>query len=315
MSSAPVVLLGAGGQLGRTIAADWQQDSGIRDIPISNEAAVVAQFPVKLHCFDRSSLDICQPEQLTKKLTGLAPQVVINAAAYTKVDKAESEFDQALRVNRDGAAHVAEWAAANDCRLIHLSTDFVFDGRSAKPYAPEDATSPVSQYGFSKLEGEAAIKRLHPDKSTIIRTSWLYSRYQSNFLTTMLRLMAERDQLRVVADQVGTPTSTHSLSRLIESVIVCGESKGVFHWSDAGVASWYDFAVAIQEEALQVGLLNEAIPVEPISSSEYPTPAVRPGYSVLDKSASYDRFAIAAVHWRSELRRVIVELKEIADVA
>jgi len=313
VSTINVVLLGAGGQLGRTIAADWQQGDEIGALADANEPAVVTKPAIRLHCFDRSELDICQPDQFSELLDGLDPQVVINAAAYTQVDKAESEADQAMRINRDGAANVAQWTAANGCRLIHLSTDFVFSGNAAIPYAPEDATVPVNHYGLSKLEGESAIGRTYSGGSLIIRTSWLYSRYQPNFVTTMLRLMRERDQLGVVADQVGTPTSTHSLTRLIGSAINNNVSSGIFHWSDAGVASWYDFAVAIQEEALAVGLLESAIPISPIKTSDYPTPATRPSYSVMDKSASYETFSINAIHWRTELRRVIEELNEARD--
>ena len=299
MSAINTVLLGARGQLGKTIAADWLQP--------------VAGTSIKLHGFDLPELDICQPEQLKERLADLEARVVINAAAYTQVDNAESEVEQALQVNRDGTANVAQWAAANDCRLIHISTDFVFDGRSSSVYQPEDTTSPINNYGFSKLEGELAIKRIHPEGSIIIRTSWLYSHYQPNFVTTMLRLMSERDRLRVVTDQIGTPTSTHSLANLIRSIISSGDTNGVFHWSDAGVASWYDFAVAIQEEGLANGMLESTIPIEPIKSSDYPTQAARPAFSVLDKSDSYERFDIEAVHWRSELRRVIADLKEMTD--
>ena len=291
MSGLKVVLLGAAGQLGRTLAGDWQ-----------------SQNP--LHCFSRSELDLCQPARLSEKLSAVEPRVIVNAAAYTQVDKAESESGQALAVNRDGAAAVAQWAADHDCRLIHLSTDFVFDGRSTRPYTPEDSTAPVNHYGFSKREGENAILEIHPRGSVIIRTSWLYSRYRPNFVTTMLGLMKQRDQLSVVADQIGSPTSTHSLVRLIECIIRSDETDGIFHWSDAGVASWYDFAVAIQEEALAAGLLPSAVAIKPVQSAEYPTAAVRPEFSVLDKSACYQHFALPAVHWRTELRRVIEEIGE-----
>jgi dTDP-4-dehydrorhamnose reductase len=296
MSAIDVVLLGANGQLGKTIAADWRQSDG--------------EPAISLHGFDLPELDICQPGQIDDRLAAIEPQVIINTAAYTQVDKAETETDLASRVNRDGAAAVAEWAANNNCRLIHISTDFVFDGSASSPYRPEDPISPVNHYGLSKAEGESAVRQLHPGGSVIIRTSWLYSRYQPNFVITMLRLMAERDRLQVVADQVGTPTSTHSLTRLLRAVVNSDVASGTFHWSDAGVASWYDFAVAIQEEGLANGLLQSSIPVDPISSTEYPTPARRPAFSVLDKSASYDRFAVEAVHWRAELRKVIIELGE-----
>ena len=296
MSSLNVAILGANGQLGKTIAADWHRSG--------------AEQQISLHGFDLPELDICQPGQLRDRLAAVKPRVIINTAAYTQVDKAETEKELATQVNRDGAATVAEWAAANNCRLIHISTDFVFDGSASSPYRPEDPINPLNHYGLSKAQGEHAVRQRHPDGALIIRTSWLYSRYPSNFVITMLRLMAERDRLQVVADQLGTPTSTHSLARLLRSVIGSDIDSGIFHWSDAGVASWYDFAVAIQEEALTQGLLRSAIAIEPIASTGYPTPAARPAFSVLDKSASYERFAVEAVDWRTELRNVITELGE-----
>lgn len=314
MSTIPVVLLGAGGQLGKTITADWQQGCESHTTAAHGDRANTERATVKLHSFDRAELDICQPEQLTARLGRLEPRFVVNAAAYTQVDNAESEADRAFRINRDGTANIAEWVAGKDCRLIHLSTDFVFDGKSSTPYAPEHSTAPVNAYGSSKLAGETAIRRIVPDGSLIVRTGWLYSRFQPNFVTTMLRLMTERDRLQVVADQIGSPTSTHSLARLIRSVISHDNVvSGTLHWSDAGVASWYDFAVAIQEEALEAGLLRKEIPIEPISTVQYPTPAARPPWSVLDKSASYERLAMEAIHWRKELRRVIAEICDATE--
>lgn len=294
MSRPGIALLGAGGQLGKTLQADW---------------AANAPSEWQLHAFTRAELDIRSPEQLAQRLDPLAIQVVVNAAAYTRVDRAESERDRAMAINRDGVAHLAQWVAARGCRLIHVSTDFVFDGRAGQPRQPGDATAPLNHYGQSKRAGELAVLAACADRAVILRTGWLYSRYQPNFVTTMLRLMSEREQLGVVSDQVGTPTSTHSLGRLIARIVQDEEASGVFHWSDAGVASWYDFAVAIQEEALAAGLLHRAIPVSPISTADYPTPASRPAYSVLDKTASYRRFEMAATHWREELRQVIAELK------
>ncbi|MCB1670490.1 MAG: dTDP-4-dehydrorhamnose reductase [Gammaproteobacteria bacterium] len=330
MSRLNIGLLGAGGQLGRTLIDDWENYStpdriwtlaGARaSIPKVSET-VTADLPqsrtaedrhqqVCLYAFSRQQLDICSPQQLEDRLRPLDLQVIVNAAAYTQVDKAESEPEQAMHINGEGPARVAEFAARNGCRLIHLSTDFVFDGESSRAYRPDHPTSPCNHYGRTKLAGELAIADTCPDRAVIIRTSWLYSRYQPNFVTTMLRLMTERERLGIVSDQVGTPTSTHSLADLVARVIANKTASGVFHWSDAGVASWYDFAVAIQEEGLQSGLLKAAIPVDPITSSDYPTAAVRPAFSVLDKSASYQRFGAPPVHWRRELQRVVTELAQ-----
>jgi len=294
VSRLTVALVGDGGQLGKTLQSDWA-------------ASDPSDF--KLHPFSRAELDICSAEQLAQRLDPLNIQLVVNAAAYTQVDKAESEPDQAMAINRDGVARLAQWVADRGSRLIHVSTDFVFDGLTARPRQPSDHTSPLNHYGQSKLAGELAVQANCPDRAVILRTGWLYSRHQPNFVTTMLRLMSERERLGVVSDQVGTPTSTHSLGRLIARIARDQKASGVFHWSDAGVASWYDFAVAVQEEALAAGLLQRAIPITPITTADYPTPAVRPAYSVLDKSTSYQRFAMPAIHWREELRQVIAELK------
>jgi len=317
-----VVLLGASGQLGRTIAVDWHAPginpagtkanagSGHPSLPGSLDEAADDGTAIDLHGFGRADLDIGETDQLNEKLSSLRPRVIVNAAAYTKVDLAETETEQAFRVNRDGAANLAHWAADNHCRLIHLSTDFVFTGNAFRAYRPDDTAAPVNSYGKSKLAGEQAVRKICPEGSIIVRTGWLYSRYQPNFVTTMLRLMKEKRDLRVVVDQLGTPTSTHSLARLLATVATSDVDSGVYHWSDAGVASWYDFAVAVQEEALATGLLENAVSIEPIASSDYPTPAARPAFSVLDKTLAYQHFNQRPVHWRQELRRVIAELAE-----
>lgn len=294
-----ISLLGENGQLGRTIKRDWQTGEH------ANQFAI--------HGFDLPELDITKKSQLDEKLAGLNADVVINAAAYTAVDKAESEQELAYKVNRDGARLVAEWAKKNQARLLHISTDFVFDGKSSREYMPEDPTGPVNVYGASKLAGEQAVLEAYGEGSIIIRTSWLYSPYQSNFVKTMLRLMGEKEQLRVVNDQIGTPTSSHSLTECLALAATSETASGIFHWSDDGAASWYDFAVAIQEEALAVGLLEKAISIEPINSDQFPTPAVRPAFSVLDKTLTYKSFGCDQVHWRDRLQTVIHELATMVD--
>ncbi|MFC1513132.1 dTDP-4-dehydrorhamnose reductase [Thermodesulfobacteriota bacterium] len=254
-------------------------------------------------------MDIRDREVVSRAIDDLQPDLVINTAAYTAVDQAESEPDLAYALNGHGVAHLAEAAKAVAAKFIQISTDFVFDGRNSTPYQPADRPNPVSVYGASKLEGERLAAAFCGATALIIRTSWLYGAQGRNFVTTMLKLMAERDALRVVADQIGTPTWTGGLADAIY-VFAGMEVSGIHHWSDAGVASWYDFAVAIQEEALALGMLERAIPVTPIRSEEYPTPARRPAYSVLDKSESWKLLNAAAPHWRVNLRKMLKELKE-----
>lgn len=312
MSAINVALLGAGGQLGKTFLASREKRNADTTEKVFTGALVnaVSDTPdearladLRLYAFTREQLDICEQDRLTDVLGALDIQVIVNAAAYTQVDRAESDEYEAMRVNREGAANVATFAAGAGCRLIHVSTDFVFAGTAGRAYKPGDATGPVNVYGATKLAGEQAVQSACGDRALIVRTGWLYSGYASNFLTTMLRLMSEREHLGIVADQVGTPTSTGSLVRFIDRIIASNVESGIYHWSDAGVASWYDFAVAIQEEATGEGLLGDAIPIVPISTQEYPTPAARPDFSVLDKSTSYRDFNLTPVHWREELRR------------
>lgn len=282
--SASVLLLGAGGQLGRLV----------RD---------AAAEPLRLQAFGSAELDITDVEQLRRACEAYQPDLIINTAAYTAVDQAESDQARAFAVNAQGPANLAA-VAPPETRLVHVSTDFVFDGRSRRPYRPDDETAPLGVYGQSKLEGEQALLAARPD-STVLRTAWLYAAEGGNFLNTMLRLMATRDELRVVADQTGAPTSAHTLAEVIWRLALADAAGGVYHWTDGGSCSWYDFAMAIQEEALALGLLTDAIPVHPISSEDYPTPAQRPAYSVLDRSRTIDATGFRGRFWREELVRVL----------
>jgi len=265
----------------------------------------------ELICLDRQTLDITDAAAVLQSCRAARPELIINAAAYTAVDKAETERNQAFAVNATGAGNLAAAAAAVGARFLHISTDFVFDGAKSSPYQPEDRTNPLSVYGASKLAGEELALAANSN-SLIVRTGWLYGAHGQNFVKTILRLLGEREQLTVVADQVGTPTWTGSLAQALWAAAVKPELRGIYHWSDAGVASWYDFAVAIQEEALPLGLLSRAIPIAPINTAAYPTPARRPAYSVLDKSAAWRDFAIAGQHWRFALRRMLKELTDHA---
>lgn len=279
------LITGANGQVGRALRATAAVDADI----------------VALASAD---LDIGNAATVAERVAAEKPDLIINAAAYTAVDKAESEEGAALRVNGEGVANLARSAAEAHARLIHISTDFVFDGTSGVPYRPDSPTAPIGAYGRTKLAGERAAG---PD-ALVVRTAWVYGSQGHNFVRTMLRLMAERDEVRVVADQVGTPTFATSLAQAIWTLAAAG-TRGIYHYTDSGAASWYDFAVAIQEEALALGLLSRAAPVIPIATADFPTPARRPSYSVLDKSATFALLGAPAPHWRVNLRRMLQDVK------
>lgn len=257
----------------------------------------------------RSDCDITDREALERALDRHRAVAVINAAAYTAVDRAEEERDAAMRANAEAPGLLAEACTARGVRLLHVSTDFVFDGRRSTPYPPQAATAPLGIYGASKLAGEEAVLT-GCDNSLVVRTGWVYGPVGHNFLLTMLRLHRERDALAVVDDQVGTPTSTATLAQALWCAAVRGDLRGILHLSDAGVCSWYDFALAIGEEAQALGLLARAAAVRPIATSEYPTAAQRPPYSVLDKRETWAALELQPQHWRVALRTVLATLKE-----
>jgi dTDP-4-dehydrorhamnose reductase len=260
-----------------------------------------------LDVFDRSACDLTDLVAVRSAILLAKPDIVINAAAYTAVDKAEVEPELAQIVNSVAAGEIAEAAFTLGARCVHISTDFVFDGSLSRPYLPSDAATPLNVYGKTKLNGELAVIGANPD-ALIIRTSWIYASHGNNFMKTMLRLMRERDEISVVADQVGTPTHSLSLARAIWP-LAASNLRGICHFTDAGVASWYDFAVAIAEEALAIGLLDKPVIVRPISTWQYPTPAQRPAYSVLDKSTAWEALGASSDHWRLNLRAALKELK------
>jgi dTDP-4-dehydrorhamnose reductase len=285
-----VLITGAGGQVGRAL---------LDAVPDDFDAIACAH----------ADLDIGAGEAVRDCIRRHRPAIVINAAAYTAVDKAESEPDTAHRINTVGAGHLAEAAREYGARLLQISTDFVFDGAASVPYRTDSATHPLSVYGSSKREGERAVLQILPEHSTIVRTAWVYAATGANFLGTMLRIMRANGAVRVVADQVGTPTAARSLAQALWRIAANPEIRGIRHWTDAGVASWYDFAIAIAEEGAELGLLPPDVAVTPITTAEYPTAARRPSYSVLDKS-SLARYGLSPIHWRKQLRAV---LKEIAS--
>ncbi|GAA0266942.1 dTDP-4-dehydrorhamnose reductase [Alteraurantiacibacter aestuarii] len=283
-----VLVTGAGGQLGRALIAS-------------------APEGCELEAIDIADLDLTDAEAIRARIMTGRPDLVMNAAAYTAVDKAESEEDLALAINGTAVAAMASALAETGGRLVHVSTDFVFDGTSSRAYRPEDSPAPISAYGRTKLTGEQAAA---DSGALIVRTAWVYTAGGANFVRTMIRLMREKDELRVVADQIGTPTWAPGLATVLWGLAAQGAS-GIYHHSDAGVASWYDFAVAIQDEALAAGLLDKAIPLHPITTADYPTPAVRPAFSLLDCSATRALLQDGWTHWRHNLRTMLKEEKAL----
>jgi len=280
------LVTGASGQLGRALRAAPPEG-------------------IELVSFGSEELDITDQVAVMRAVERTTPDVILNAAAYTAVDLAECEEARALAVNCAGVAHLAAAAHEAGAKLVHISSDFVFDGHSGRPYLPEDPPAPLGVYGQTKLAGEEAA-RANGD-SLIVRTSWVYSAHGSNFVRTMLRLMKERDELRVVTDQMGTPTWATSLAQALWQ-LVDADARGIVHFSDSGVCSWYDFAVAIHEEAVGAGLLNRIVRIVPIATAEYPTSAKRPYYSVLDKAGTWKILGGPAPHWRKNLRLMLKEM-------
>lgn len=281
-------------------------------------------------------LDITNQNAVYQACSKYKPNIVINAAAYTAVDKAESDQTTAYAVNEQGSENIALACKEIGASLIHVSTDFVFDGSNTTPYQPQDTPCPINVYGDSKLQGDIKVSQILGNQATIIRTAWVYSAHGNNFVKTMLRLMDEKEQLGIVYDQVGTPTWAKGLAMMIWELVEklkvkrndtakCSDELStlseanfpllpqILHWTDAGVASWYDFAVAIQELALEKGMLNKEIPVGPISQTAYPTPAKRPSFSVIDKTTAEEACGIKTTHWRKQLSMMLDELKATSE--
>ncbi|MCK5312085.1 MAG: dTDP-4-dehydrorhamnose reductase [Desulfobacteraceae bacterium] len=282
------LIIGANGQLG------WEL---IRTCPAD----------ISIFLSDYPEIDICDCSTIKEWINKTAPDCIINAAAYTDVDGAEQEKTKAYNINHKGAQNLAIEAKQANIHLVHISTDFVFNGTQSKPYSPDDKPDPESVYGKSKLQGELAVKETLKHKALIIRTAWLYSSHGNNFVKTMLNLMKGHSSINVIDEQTGTPTWANSLANAVWTAV---EKKltGTFHYTDAGVASWYDFAVAIQEEGLALGLLSNANPIFPVPTSKFPTPAKRPMYSVLDKQSMWQATGITPEHWRVQLRSMLKEL-------
>lgn len=282
-----VLLTGATGQLGRALAA-------------------AAPAGTELRGCSHAELDIADADRVAALFREFRPQLTLNAAAFTRVDEAEGAVEAAVSANATGPRTLAAACSASGCWLTHVSTDFVFDGRHSRPYAADAEPHPQSVYGRSKLEGEHAVLAALPARATVVRASWLYSA-AGGFAARMLALMASRPQLSVVSDQVGAPTHAAGLAGVLWALST-RQAAGIWHWCDSGVASWYDFAMAIGEEALRLGLLPKAPLVVPVGSADYPTAATRPAYSVLNKRPTEQLLGITAPHWRVALRATLAEL-------
>jgi dTDP-4-dehydrorhamnose reductase len=274
-----------------------------------------------LFACDADVLDITNLSQARKIIEQQKPAIIINAAAYTAVDKAEEEVDLAWQVNHIGAENLAKISHENKIQLVQISTDFIFDGKQSQPYLADDYQSqPESVYGQSKLAGEKSVLRYAPDNHLIIRTAWLYSAHGNNFVKSMLNFMQSRESLGIVADQIGTPTWAKTLAnttwQLIKQLLITDKSRTknntknnmIYHCSDNGIASWYDFAIAIQSLALQQGLLNKKIPIKAIRTQDYPTAASRPQYSVMDKTQTELTLDKQLPHWQTSLAKMLMEL-------
>jgi len=281
-----IIVFGGSGQLGQCLKT-VAHDRGIHNI----------------HFLSSAEGDILNEDSIKIVFDHYKPAYVVNCAAYTAVDKAEDEAEQCRKINKTGAAYLAAACKAINAMLIHISTDFVFKGDMPHSLTETDPTGPTGVYGLTKLEGEQEIAKIL-DEHIIIRTSWLYSEYGNNFAKTMLKLAADRDLLKIIADQVGTPTYAIDLAGCVLDIIASDKKEyGIYHYSNEGVASWYDFAVAIFE------LSGTKITVLPIRTAEYPTKATRPPYSVMDKTKIKHTFGISIPYWRDSLAVCIQKLK------
>ena len=288
-----ILVLGSKGQLGRCL----------------NDQLAITDHEVVYT--SRGQMDIAEFEVTKAQMLGISPDIVINATAYTAVDKAEEERQAADRINHLAVANISNICNQLDCWFIHISTDYVFDGNSEVPYKEDNPTSPQGVYGGSKLKGEAAIEA-SGCKYLIIRTAWVYSEYGNNFLKTMLRLGADRDELSIVGDQIGCPTYAQDIAKSIVSILSCldlkDSSSGIYHYCGDEPCSWYDFARAIFLEAEVQGLKTPSY-VKSITTADYPTPAIRPAYSVLDCTKIESVFDVTRSNWRDEIKIVIDRLQ------
>lgn len=281
-----VIVFGASGQLGQSLKFVTDAGSSHQFVFLPEEESNILDVNALRKAFVNYEADYC-----------------INCAAYTAVDRAEDDLDTARRVNRDGVENIARLCREFDTTLIHVSTDFIFEGNQPYPLSETDEANPINAYGVTKLEGEIVLSE-YVDKYYILRTSWLYSEFGANFVKTMIRLGKEKDELNVISDQIGTPTYAIDLAKAIIGIIESDNNAyGIYHYSNEGVASWYDFAKAIFD------LANININVHPVRTSEYPTRAKRPTFSVMDKAKIKTTFGLAIPYWRDSLAICIGKLQ------
>ena len=305
MSGPRILLLGAGGQLGTELRRSL---AALGEVVAATRPGAVGGSPCEV-------ADMSAPDTLLPLLARVAPDVVVNAAAYTAVDRAEQEVELAFRVNAEAPDVLAAACADSGATLVHYSTDYVFDGQGTRPYLEGDDTAPLGVYGASKLAGEVAVLSSGA-RHMVFRTAWVYAAHSRNFMRTMLRVGAERDVLRVVADQVGTPTPAALLADVTARALRADAvPSGLWHLTPTGETSWHGFAEAIFEGAVARGLLSRAPEVEAIATADYPTPAARPAYSVLDCSALQRDFGVALPDWRAGLAATLDELANAAATA
>jgi dTDP-4-dehydrorhamnose reductase len=281
------LIFGAGGQVGRALLA-------------------TAPAGTDVVALDRARCDITCRSDVDRAVGEAQPDLVFNAAAFTSVDRAEGDETLAHALNAVAPGFIAGAARAAGARTIHISTDYVFDGESRRPYQPDDRPNPLSVYGRTKLAGERSVRQADPQSLTV-RTMWLHSAGSGNFVTNMLGLMRERQQLSVVSDQIGTPTGARSLASALWALAGAGVT-GLLHYREEGTASWHDFALAIEEHARMLGLLELPVPIVPIASADYPTAAPRPAFSVLDATEAWRIIGRPPQHWRAGVRRTLEEI-------
>ena len=284
-----ILLLGANGQLGQELSQT-----------LTSIAPVVG--------VGRERVDLTQPDAIRRAIAEIKPDVIVNAAAYTAVDKAEGEPELAIAINGKAPAILARSALELNAILVHFSTDYVFDGQRNQPYLETEKTNPANAYGESKLMGDLAIQQSDVNH-IIMRTAWVYGAGRTgNFVKTMLGLGTEREEVRVVCDQIGSPTWTGDLAKTVTSILSQTLPVGIYNYTNSGVASWYDFAVAIFEEAKQLGFPLKVRRVVPIRTEQYPTPAKRPAYSVLSTAKVSEVLGTHPPHWRVALRQMLPQL-------
>ena len=304
-----ILLLGANGQVGHEL---------LKTLGILGEVTAATRSGRLADDDECETVDLANSASLLTLMDRVKPELVVNAAAYTAVDRAENEPEQADRINHRAVAMIGDWAHVNHALVVHYSTDYVFDGKASTPYHESDATAPLGGYGRSKLAGEEAL-RASGAKHFIFRTAWVYAARGGNFLRTMLRVGAERDELRVVNDQIGTPTPAGLIALRTADVLARWvkldeadqtQSLGTYHLTASEPCSWFDFATAIFAQAQAAGIIDRSPKLVPIPSSGYPTPAQRPDWSVLDNSKLALVFGLPSPPWQQGLRDVIAQLRD-----